>query len=76
MAVNEPSSQVLVAEDDRSVRESLVMALQVEGYDVEAVTNGAEALESVRGARTRRHRPRHHDAGPRRAHRVPAAARG
>ena len=47
MAVNEPSSQVLVAEDDRSVRESLEMALQVEGYDVEAVTNGAEALESV-----------------------------
>ena len=47
MAVNEPSSQVLVAEDDRSVRESLEMALQVEGYNVEAVTNGAEALESV-----------------------------
>jgi two-component system, OmpR family, response regulator MprA len=46
MAANEPSSQVLVAEDDRSVRESLEMALQVEGYDVEAVTNGAQALES------------------------------
>jgi two-component system response regulator MprA len=46
MAANEPSARVLVAEDDRSVRESLEMALQVEGYDVEAVTNGAQALES------------------------------
>src|SRR6476659_990250 len=46
MAANEPSAQVLVAEDDRSVRESLEMALLVEGYDVEAVTNGAQALES------------------------------
>jgi two-component system response regulator MprA len=47
MVVNEPSSRVLVAEDDRSVRESLVMALGVEGYDVEAVTDGAQALEAV-----------------------------
>ncbi len=45
-ATNDTSSQVLVAEDDRSVRESLEMALQVEGYDVQAVTNGAEALEA------------------------------
>jgi len=47
MAANEPASQVLIAEDDRSVRESLVMALGVEGYDVEAVTDGAQALEAV-----------------------------
>jgi two-component system response regulator MprA len=46
MAVNDSGSQVLVAEDDRSVRESLEMALQVEGYEVEAVTNGADALEA------------------------------
>src|SRR6476620_3510908 len=46
MAANATSARVLVAEDDRSVRESLEMALQVEGYDVEAVTNGAQALES------------------------------
>lgn len=38
---------VLVAEDDRSVRESLVMALGVEGYEVEAVPDGAQALEAV-----------------------------
>lgn len=46
MAANESGSRVLVAEDDRSVRESLEMALQVEGYEVEAVTNGADALEA------------------------------
>jgi two-component system response regulator MprA len=47
MAANEPSSRVLIAEDDRSVRESLVLALGVEGYDVEAVNDGAQALEAV-----------------------------
>jgi two-component system response regulator MprA len=47
MGANESSSLVLVAEDDRSVRESLVMALQVEGYEVEAVTNGADAIDAV-----------------------------
>jgi two-component system response regulator MprA len=47
MGANDSSSLVLVAEDDRSVRESLVMALQVEGYEVEAVTNGADAIDAV-----------------------------
>jgi two-component system, OmpR family, response regulator MprA len=47
MADSEPGSRVLIAEDDRSVRESLILALGVEGYDVEAVSDGAQALESV-----------------------------
>jgi two-component system, OmpR family, response regulator MprA len=47
MTTSEPGSRVLVAEDDRSVRESLVLALGVEGYDVEAVNDGVQALESV-----------------------------
>ncbi|MEO6651664.1 MAG: response regulator transcription factor [Ilumatobacteraceae bacterium] len=38
---------VLVAEDDRAVRESLVRALTLEGYDVTAVNNGAQVLEAV-----------------------------
>jgi two-component system response regulator MprA len=40
-------ARVLVAEDDRGVRESLVRALRFEGYDVEAVHDGARALEAV-----------------------------
>jgi two-component system response regulator MprA len=39
---------VLLAEDDRAVRESLVRALTLEGYAVSAVTNGAQALEHLR----------------------------
>lgn len=39
--------RVLVAEDDRSVRDSLTRVLTFEGYEVEAVTDGGEALESV-----------------------------
>ncbi len=42
-----PRSRVLVAEDDRSVRESLVLALELEGYDVTAVGDGERALEAV-----------------------------
>ena len=37
-------ARVLVAEDDRSVRESLVMALELEGYTVHAATDGEKAL--------------------------------
>src|SRR4029453_2610143 len=40
-------ARVLVAEDDRSVRESLVMALGLEGYDVVAVRDGEQALKAV-----------------------------
>lgn len=40
-----PAATILIAEDDRSVREALERALQFEGYTVHAATNGAEALE-------------------------------
>ena len=66
---------VLVAEDDRSVRESLVLALALEGYDVEAVTDGEQALAAVDRTSARRRRARRHDAGRRRPHRVPPPAR-
>lgn len=39
--------QLLVAEDDRAVRESLVRALELEGYRVTAVNDGAAALEAL-----------------------------
>ena len=41
------SARVLVAEDDRSVRESLVMALELEGYTVCPTTDGEKALTAV-----------------------------
>jgi two-component system response regulator MprA len=40
-------ARVLVAEDDRSVRDALVMALELEGYQVRATTNGQQALDAV-----------------------------
>ena len=42
-----PGPFVLVAEDDKGVRESLVRSLRFEGYDVRAVSDGAQALEAV-----------------------------
>jgi two-component system response regulator MprA len=39
--------QVVLAEDDRSVREAVTRALVLEGHDVRAVTDGAKALEAI-----------------------------
>ena len=47
MYAPEPLARVLVAEDDRSVRDSLARVLRFEGYEVDAVNDGAEALEAV-----------------------------
>ncbi len=43
----QPTAHILVAEDDRAVRESLVRALELEGYRVTATTNGADCLDAV-----------------------------
>jgi len=40
--------RVVVAEDERAVRESLTRALSLEGYNVTAVADGAQALETLR----------------------------
>jgi two-component system, OmpR family, response regulator MprA len=40
-------ARILVAEDDRGIRESLERALRFEGYQVTAVSDGAQALEAV-----------------------------
>jgi len=42
--------KVLIAEDDRSVRESLARAMRLEGYEVVTANDGAAALESIRAA--------------------------
>ena len=36
-----PRLAILMAEDDRATRESLVRAFEFEGYDVQAVADGA-----------------------------------
>ncbi len=45
-----PGNRLLIAEDDRAVRESLTRALELEGYTVIAVGNGAEALDAAGSA--------------------------
>ncbi len=41
-------NRVLVADDDKAVRESLVRALTLEGYSVSSVNDGGKALEMLR----------------------------
>jgi two-component system, OmpR family, response regulator MprA len=45
---NIPVNKVLVADDDRAIRTSLVRALELEGYSVVAVPDGAAALDAAR----------------------------
>jgi two-component system response regulator MprA len=40
-------ARLVIAEDDRAVRESVTRALELEGYEVEAVSDGAMALEAA-----------------------------
>jgi two-component system response regulator MprA len=40
--------RLLVADDDRAIRQSLGRALGLEGYEVTLVADGAEALEAIR----------------------------
>ena len=49
----EPSSRVLVVDDDATIRATVAEALELEGYDVARAANGAEALELVREERPR-----------------------
>ncbi len=43
--------KVLVADDDRAIRESLTTALELHGYEVTACRDGVEALAAFRAAR-------------------------
>jgi two-component system response regulator MprA len=42
------SPRVLVADDDRAIRDSLSRALSLEGYEVTSVANGADVLTSAK----------------------------
>jgi len=39
-------TRILVADDDEAMRAALRVALEVEGYDVEAVSNGELAVQA------------------------------
>jgi two-component system response regulator MprA len=43
-------AHLVIAEDDRAVRESVTRALELEGYSVTAVTDGVAALEVASGS--------------------------
>lgn len=45
-------ARVLIVEDDRGVRESLARALQFEGYEVQAASDGGEGLQLARAGET------------------------
>jgi two-component system response regulator MprA len=49
--MNVMTERVLIADDDRAIRESLARALELEGYDVDLVADGAAALAAIRAAR-------------------------
>ena len=42
------AQRILVVDDDRSIRESVVALLQTDGYDARGVENGREALRVLR----------------------------
>ena len=43
------STHVLIADDDRAIRESLQRALQLEGYQVSTAVDGVQAMVAARG---------------------------
>ncbi|MDQ6928732.1 MAG: response regulator, partial [Actinomycetota bacterium] len=47
MGTAAPVGRVLIAEDDKSVRDSLARVLTFEGYEVQTAVNGAEALQAA-----------------------------
>lgn len=49
--MNVMTERVLIADDDRAIREALARALELEGYQVDLASDGASALEAIRTAR-------------------------
>jgi len=45
------SGRILLADDDRAIREALTRALTLEGYDVVQATDGAQALSLIESSR-------------------------
>jgi CheY-like chemotaxis protein len=49
LARKDHAHRILVVEDNGNARDSLVMLLEAEGFEVEGVENGREALRVLRG---------------------------
>jgi len=50
-----PGKHLLVVEDDRDIRESVIEVLEDEGYVVSSASDGQQALALLRGGATRPH---------------------
>ncbi|WPU63431.1 response regulator [Peredibacter starrii] len=48
MSLPETSETILIVDDDEYIREMLLMAFKMEGYEAVAVANGQEALDWMR----------------------------
>ena len=46
-----PSGRILIVDDDHDIRQTLSEVLEDEGYLVQSVANGAEALQALREGR-------------------------
>lgn len=44
-----PAGRILVVDDDHDIRDALINILRLEGYEAAGATNGAEALDYLRG---------------------------
>jgi CheY-like chemotaxis protein len=51
MASNRPPLRILLVEDNRDIRDALSDVLEIEGYEVTAVSNGLEALDQLRSTK-------------------------
>ena len=65
---------IVIAEDDRAVRQSLERTLRLEGFTVTATRTGRRKRSTCLRRAARPRDPRRDDARRRRAHRVPVAA--
>jgi two-component system alkaline phosphatase synthesis response regulator PhoP len=48
MSKNEPRASLLVVEDEESIREAIKLNLEIEGYEVTTVDNGAAVLKAIK----------------------------
>ncbi len=71
----EPSSTILLVDDEDAIQKLLTYPLERDGYRVVQARDGEEALAPLRGGERRPRRARHHAAKSRRARGLPAPPR-